>query len=285
EYERAAALATDNLAGLPSESVSEDFGLVCPPSIADRCTVILSLAELGRFADAAEPEAEAIRLATLSRGAFSIGWAHLAAGWVRLVRGEWERARLLIEHATTVLSKGNVVSLRSLSVGFSSWGLAQLDERIEVVSRLREGEQLLKGQAASGYIGDLGWGYLPLGRAALQAGQLDDAWRLACSAFEFSPRQPGFAAHAMHLLGEVATHPSRFDAGNGEAHYRRAFALAEELKMRPLIAHCHLGLGKLYQQTGAHERACEHLTAATTMYLDMDMAFWSEQAATRRHQQ
>jgi len=49
-------------------------------------------------------------------------------------------------------------------------------------------------------------------------------------------------------------------------------------KTRPLIAHCHLGLGKLYQRTGKREQAREHLTTATTMYRDMDMRFWREQA-------
>ena len=48
--------------------------------------------------------------------------------------------------------------------------------------------------------------------------------------------------------------------------------------MRPLVAHCHLGLGKLYRRTGKREQAQEHLTTATTMYREMDMRFWLEQA-------
>ena len=48
--------------------------------------------------------------------------------------------------------------------------------------------------------------------------------------------------------------------------------------MAPLMAHCHLGLGKLYHRTDKREQAQEHLTAATTMYREMDMAFWVEKA-------
>jgi hypothetical protein len=48
--------------------------------------------------------------------------------------------------------------------------------------------------------------------------------------------------------------------------------------MRPLVAHCHLGLGKLYGRTGKLHEAHEHLTTATTMYRGMDMGFWLEQA-------
>ena len=47
---------------------------------------------------------------------------------------------------------------------------------------------------------------------------------------------------------------------------------------RPVLAHCHLGLGKLFSRTGKREEAAEHLTSATTMYREMDMRFWLEQA-------
>ena len=65
---------------------------------------------------------------------------------------------------------------------------------------------------------------------------------------------------------------------SGEAHYQKAPALAEPRGMRPLVAHCHLGLGKLYRRTDKREQAQEHLTTATTMYREMDMRFWLGQA-------
>ena len=48
--------------------------------------------------------------------------------------------------------------------------------------------------------------------------------------------------------------------------------------MRPLVAHCHLGLGKLYQRTDKREQVQQHITAAATMYREMAMPFWLEQA-------
>jgi hypothetical protein len=48
--------------------------------------------------------------------------------------------------------------------------------------------------------------------------------------------------------------------------------------MRLLVAHCHLGLGKLYRRTGKREQAQEHLTTATTMYREMGMTDWLEKA-------
>jgi hypothetical protein len=48
--------------------------------------------------------------------------------------------------------------------------------------------------------------------------------------------------------------------------------------MRPLVAHCHLGLGKLSRRTGKPDQAEEHLTTAMTMYREMGRRFWLEKA-------
>src|SRR5437867_13097896 len=85
-------------------------------------------------------------------------------------------------------------------------------------------------------------------------------------------------AHARHLLGDIATHSDRFDAESGEAHYRQALALAEPRGMRPLGAHCHPGLGKLYRRTDKREQAQEPLTTASTMYRETGMTYWLEKA-------
>jgi hypothetical protein len=58
----------------------------------------------------------------------------------------------------------------------------------------------------------------------------------------------------------------------------QALALAEELGMRPLQAHCHLGLGRLYHQTGQREPARTALATAIDLYRALDMTFWLPQA-------
>jgi hypothetical protein len=50
------------------------------------------------------------------------------------------------------------------------------------------------------------------------------------------------------------------------------------MKIFELVAHCHLGLGKLYRRTGQREQAREHLTTATAMYREMGMTYWLEKA-------
>jgi hypothetical protein len=90
----------------------------------------------------------------------------------------------------------------------------------------------------------------------------------------------GHETYALRLLGEIASRGDPLDAETAEGYYRQALALATELEMRPLVAHCHLGLGKLYRRTGDHAKASEHLTTAKAMYREMDMGFWLEKADT-----
>ena len=57
-----------------------------------------------------------------------------------------------------------------------------------------------------------------------------------------------------------------------EAHTRaaQALALAEELDMRPLQAHCHHGLGTLYARQGQQDQTSTALSTAIELYRAMD---------------
>jgi transcriptional regulator with AAA-type ATPase domain/tetratricopeptide (TPR) repeat protein len=280
DYERAVELATENLAALPTDRVYENvLGSAAPTSVYDRHWLVSSLAQLGRFGEAAQYEAEMIALAEATQHAHTVGMAYGAASSLHLQRGDWAQARPLIEHAITATRTANVVNLLG-ALAFSAWVLAQHGEASEALNRLREAEQLVERLAARGLVAGSRSVYRSLGRACLLLGRLDEARCLADRAVKANQSQPGFAAHALHLLGDIATHPDRFDAERGESHYRQALALAEPRGMRPLVAHCHLGLGTLYRRTGKREQAYEHLTTATAMYREMDMRFWLEQAQT-----
>jgi class 3 adenylate cyclase/tetratricopeptide (TPR) repeat protein len=276
EYERVIELATANLASLPAEWINEHFGMSVPAAIFDRAWIIMSLAELGRFAEAAKYEGEAIRIAEATDHAFSIGWAHLAASMPHLLKGDWVKARTLVEYWIATLRSGNVAIHLPWAMASSAWTLAQIGAKDQALERVEEAEELLERQAAHGIVGHRGWAYHAVGRACLLLGRLDKARQLAERAVGTSQHQPGFAAHALHLLGDLAAQPDRFDAENSMAHYREALAVAQKHGMRPLIAHCHFGLGRVYDRLGKPE-AHKNLAAAATMYRDMDMAFWLKQ--------
>jgi Flp pilus assembly protein TadD len=81
----------------------------------------------------------------------------------------------------------------------------------------------------------------------------------------------------LHQLGVVHAHADPSDVVQAEAYYQRALALADELGMRPLQAHCHSGLGMLYTKTGQQEQARAELSTAMEMYRTMEMTFWLPQ--------
>jgi tetratricopeptide (TPR) repeat protein len=176
-----------------------------------------------------------------------------------------------------MIRTGNVGIHLPWAIASSAWALAQIGEASEASNRIQEAEHLLERQAARGIFGHRGWAYYATGRASLLLGRLDDAQRLAERAVETSQHQTGFAAHAQHLLGDIAAHPDRFDPERVIEHYQESLKLAKQRGMRPLVAHCHLGLGRHHHRTGKPETAGEHLTAATKMYREMDMSFWLKQ--------
>jgi len=122
---------------------------------------------------------------------------------------------------------------------------------------------------------------LYLSDAYLRVGRLDEALRTGQRALDVAriSSQRGREAWALRLLGDIGT--ARRETDDALRHYGHALALGTELGMRPLAAHCHLGLRALYQRTGRREQAQKHLTTAAAMYREMEMRFYLEQAEAR----
>ena len=67
-------------------------------------------------------------------------------------------------------------------------------------------------------------------------------------------QERGNQAYALRLLGDIAARRDPPEDEPAEAYYHQALALADELGMRPLQAHCQQGLGMLYAATSQRER-------------------------------
>ena len=108
------------------------------------------------------------------------------------------------------------------------------------------------------------------------AGLLSEAHALAeqTLAHARAHQERGNQAYALRLLGDIAVRREPPAIEPAAAHYRQALALADELGMRPLQAHCHRGLGTLYAATGQREQSRTALSTAIEMYRSMEMTFW-----------
>ena len=123
-------------------------------------------------------------------------------------------------------------------------------------------------------------GRLCLGEAQVLAGRLEEAQTLAERTLTLSRahQECSNQAYALRLLGEIAARREPLEVQTAEAYYRQALALAKELGMRPLQAHCHRCLGTLYATVGQWEQARAALTTAIELYRAMEMTFWLPQA-------
>ena len=121
---------------------------------------------------------------------------------------------------------------------------------------------------------------LPLIEAYVLACRLEETQALAEQALTLAceHQERGHQAYALHLLGKIAARRDPPQVELAATHCHQALALAEELGMRPLQAHCHRGLGTLYAAAGQRAQAHTALSTAIALYRDMDMLFWLPQA-------
>jgi tetratricopeptide (TPR) repeat protein len=148
--------------------------------------------------------------------------------------------------------------------------------------RLAEGLPLLEQgvQQETSHHPEYGLHLVFLGEGYWRAGRFAEALSLAHQALKLSclRRERGNEAYALHFLGVLATHGPSPEWAQAASWYQQALALAEARGMRPLLAHCYLGLGRLYCQTHCLEQAHTVLSAAVTLYRAMEMTHWLHQA-------
>jgi tetratricopeptide (TPR) repeat protein len=276
DYPRAVEYFRQNVVGLHGALRQERFGLHTPPAVLTRSFLVLSLAECSAFAEGRGPAEEGVRMAEAAEHPFSRVLASWAVGFWALRQGDLPQALPVLECALALAQRAHI----RLAV---PWVAATLGAAYTLAGRTAEAlpllEQAIAQAVAMRYMVDyalrVGW----LGEAYLMAGRLDEAYTQAQRALEFSRahQERGHEAYALRLFGAVAAQRHPPEAAQAAAHYQQALALAEALSMRPLQAHCHLGLGTLYAASGQREPAHAALAAALALYRDMDMTFWLPQ--------
>jgi tetratricopeptide (TPR) repeat protein len=219
-----------------------------------------------------------IRLAEATLNPLAIGASLLAAGGVRFLRGDCAAARPLLERATSVARAAHLGYILPLAVARLARILSETGETTEALDRLREGEDLWKRAMADGGLGAAANVFRLLASGHFALGRRDDARRLAEAAVESAGAALGEKVELLRLLGDIAVHGDALDAEENIRLYTEALALAEPRRMRPLIAHCHAGLAKVYCRMGKPEQEREHFQTATMMYREMGMTYWLEKA-------
>jgi DNA-binding winged helix-turn-helix (wHTH) protein/tetratricopeptide (TPR) repeat protein len=244
--------------------------------IESRAWLALTLSVLGAFAEAQRHGEEALRLATLEGRGDTPIVVHGCLGRPYLAQGD-------LKHASQVLEQGLALCRAS---GNRDWlrGIAgSLGYAYALQGHLAEGRALLEEAISeslrTGALGSRANLLARLSEVCRLAGRGAEAWQHARQALDVARQQQarGDEALALQQPGALHAHADPPNGAQAEAHYQQALALAEELGMRPLQAHCHRDLGTLYAGRGQQKQARAALSTAMEMYRAMEMTFWLPQ--------
>jgi tetratricopeptide (TPR) repeat protein len=273
DYNEAVQLLERNL-GLDGKLRAERFGTSVILWAASKYLIATALSHLGRFDEAMGHAEAAVRIAEETDHLWTLFGALANLGYVHLNRGDFRRASRFIERSLDLGRTWQFVD-RTPDVA------AALGYTFALAGRTKESLALVAGavqafRARQRHVASAGF-LNRVGRTYLAVGQLVEATTYAREALALT-RQLGMRGIEAQALSLTADITAASGAENAEGYYRESLALAEPRGMRPLVAHCHLGLGKLHRRKGDRERALEHLTTAMALYREMGMNYGLEQA-------
>ncbi|MGH7789231.1 MAG: hypothetical protein ACRERC_20345, partial [Candidatus Binatia bacterium] len=265
QYRRAADLMRQSIGSLESELVGR--GDKAAQQIYTRTAGICSLAELGEFAEGLARAEEAIRLAETADRIYGLSHACFGLGFLHLRKGELGRALPVLERGLGLCEAQEVPLLGAALGALLGYAYALSGQPTKGIALLDDSVRLFHLTQSDSLTVAL------LGEARLLSGHVAEAAALARRAVALTRTRSerGYEAWALRLLAETACRDAPVDA---EAAYHEALALAEELGMVPLQAHCRLGRGRLRGRAGDREGARADLTASVDLFRSAGMSLW-----------
>jgi tetratricopeptide (TPR) repeat protein len=257
--------------------LGESLGSASHPSVECRAQLTSTLGRVGQFAEAVRLGEEAIRQAELLDHPYSLLLALNTCGYAYSLQGRGDPAMRLFERSLRLARAVDYPAVGTWSVAGAGVAHRLRGQLGESLALLEEATQLADSLGIrndrSTWLIMLAETYLALERPADAARAVHDALIGA-----MARTQRGEEAVARQVLGEIAARHEPPDTDEAESQFRKALTLGEELGMRPLQAHCHLGLGKLYRRTDRSDEASAELTTAVAMLREMGMTFWLPEA-------
>ena len=277
DLERAVAYHRKAVDLLEGERNRHRYRLTGFPGATSRSWLAWALAELGEFEEGIAHGREGIRVADSLDHPYSLIVACRGLARLYCVKGEFAEAIPLLQRGLALSREYNITVFASLLSSFLGYAYLHSGRAEEGRTLLQETLPVIEATGA-GLFHSLG--VVHLGEAFLLTGQLDAAQSAAERALTVarSRGERSYEAWALRLVAEIAARRETAALDTAAGAYEQAGALAEALGMRPLLAHCRLGLATLHRRAGRWAPVPEHLAAATSMFREMDMRFWLERA-------
>jgi tetratricopeptide (TPR) repeat protein len=225
-------------------------------------------AELGTFAEGTAFGEEGLRIAEVVAHPGSLMVASWGIGLLALRQGDLPKALPLLERAVGICRDADLLLWFPLTAPALGAAYTLSGRVADAVTLLTQAMEQTTATETAGFQTLCS---LSLGEAQLLSGLLEEAHVLAEQALAHARerQERGRQAYALRLLGDIAARREPPEDEPAVAHYQQALTLADALGMRPLVAHCHLGLGMLYRQMGQGEEARAALSTAIALYRAM----------------
>jgi class 3 adenylate cyclase/tetratricopeptide (TPR) repeat protein len=283
DYRQAIDCFGQTVVALEGARRHERFGRVILPAVTSRANLAWCHAELGMFDAGKALGEEGLRIAEAVAHPASLMIASWGIGLLALRQGDLSRALLLLERAMGICQDADLPAFFLLMAATlrAAYTLAgRVADAVPLLTQAMEQTMAMEPIAFQALC------HLALGEAQMLVGRLEEAHTLAerALALTHEHQERGHEAYALRLLADIAAQHDPAEVEQAEAHYRQALALADELGMRPLQAHCHRGLGTLYAKIGRREQARAEFSTAIDLYRAMEMTFWLPQAEQARAQ-
>ncbi|MBI3327125.1 MAG: AAA family ATPase [Nitrospinae bacterium] len=280
DYRRALDFLRQTVAVLEGELVRARFsrlGFAGLPFVFSHAYIVRCFAELGEFAEGIARGNEGVRIAEAVGQSVDLIGAYSALGALYLRQGDLPKAIPTLERCLALSGAQRHPYWFPMIASSLAFAYALSERFAEALPLLEEAvEQSASMRIMGGHSLQVAW----LSEAYLLTGRREEAIRLARGALELASehKERGIQAWVLRLLGDIAAQCEPPEVEQAEGYYRQGMALAEELGMRPPMAHCHLGLGTLSSKIGRREQARAELSSAIDLYRAMQMAFWLTQA-------
>jgi tetratricopeptide (TPR) repeat protein len=229
-------------------------------------------AQLGEFKGGIPVAETGIRLAEESEHAYSLAYAYCSLGFLFLVKGDLDLAITALERSQTICESSEIRVLTTQvgsHLGYAYALVGRVGDGIPLMEKAEEQSKVIGRKA--GWALRLTW----LGHASLLEHRIGAAREQGQRALALASGsgERGYQAWAHKLLGDVIQEESS-NPTEALTHYAPSMALATELAMRPLQAHIHLSLGRLYRRQNQIAQAKTELSLALTSYRSMEMPIW-----------
>jgi class 3 adenylate cyclase/tetratricopeptide (TPR) repeat protein len=255
---------------LTGEDAFKQHGLASLPGALSRSMLVLGMAELGSFDKIEEIGNEALEIAERVRNALTLAFVYnfLALSYLRL--GEFKPAISLLEKCHELCHYSEVQSMYSVTVGSLGYAYLLAKEPQRALTLLEDGIKEDNLRASF-------WPTHPLIILAdvyRAVEKVSEAFETVSRALKISDKrgERGFEAWALLVMAGIKNAAQQHEEAIN--WNQRALQQASDLSMRPLVAHCHLGLAESYLHLGNEKQAQFENETALEMYQSLGMTYW-----------